>query len=253
MPRYTEYENCIYSHTFPVDGGHGLRAAPSRFPSRQHQHCRRGVSTRPRRPESDFPGESARCEEGAGASGASLRHDALRRWNVECHYSPQVPGFHYYSLAIDGVAVNDPASETFYGTSKQSSGIEIPEKGADYYEIKNVPHGEIRQLRYFSKVTQAWRRAFVYTPPDYDGNARRYPVLYLQHGGGEDERGWGEQGRVDIIIDNLIAAKKAVPMLIVMDKGYAVKPGEGAGPRPGGTPGRRHDAVPHVRRGGDSD
>jgi enterochelin esterase-like enzyme len=100
----------------------------------------------------------------------------------------------------------------------------------DYYDVKDVPHGEIRQLRYYSKVTQAWRRAFVYTPPDYDSNARaRYPVLYLQHGGGEDERGWPVQGRADIILDNLIAAKKAVPMLIVMDKGYAVKPGEAAG------------------------
>ena len=149
-------------------------------------------------------------------------------WSVTI--PPQVPGFHYYSLVLDGVAVNDPASHTFYGTGKQSSGIEIPEKGVDYYDIKDVPHGEIRQLRYYSKVTQAWRRAFVYTPPDYDSNARaRYPVLYLQHGGGEDERGWVVQGRVDNILDNLIAAKKAVPMLVVMDKGSAVKPGETAG------------------------
>ena len=149
-------------------------------------------------------------------------------WSVTI--PPQVPGFHYYSLVVDGVAVNDPASHTFYGTGKQSSGIEIPEKGVDYYDIKDVPHGEIRQLRYYSKVTQAWRRAFVYTPPDYDSNARaRYPVLYLEHGGGEDERGWVVQGRVDNILDNLIAAKKAVPMLVVMDKGTAVKPGEAAG------------------------
>jgi enterochelin esterase-like enzyme len=146
---------------------------------------------------------------------------------------PQVAGFHYYSVVIDGVAVNDPATQTFYGTSRQSSGIEIPEKGVDYYDIKDVPHGEIRQFRYYSKITQSWRRAFVYTPPDYDTNLKaRYPVLYLQHGGGEDERGWMVQGRVDIIADNLIAAKKAVPLLIVMDKGYAVKPGEGSAPRP---------------------
>lgn len=154
-------------------------------------------------------------------------------WSVTI--PPQVPGFHYYSLVVDGVAVNDPSSHTFYGTSKQSSGIEIPENGVDYYDVKDVPHGEIRQLRYYSKVTQAWRRAFVYTPPDYDSNPRaRYPALYLQHGGGEDERGWPVQGRSDIIMDNLIAAKKAVPMLIVMDKGYAVMPGEAPALPPAG-------------------
>jgi enterochelin esterase-like enzyme len=96
--------------------------------------------------------------------------------------------------------------------------------------VKDVPHGEIRQFRYYSKVTQAWRRAFVYTPPDYSTNLKaRYPVLYLQHGGGEDETGWMVQGRADIILDNLIAAKKAVPMIIVMDRGSAVKPGEATG------------------------
>jgi enterochelin esterase-like enzyme len=140
---------------------------------------------------------------------------------------PQVPGFHYYSLVIDGVHVNDPASETFFGSSHESSGIEIPEKGVDYYQIQDVPHGAIRDFYYYSKITQSWRRAFIYTPPDYDTNFNaRYPVLYLQHGGGEDERGWPMQGRAGIILDNLIAAKKAKPMMIVMDRGYATKPGE---------------------------
>lgn len=139
----------------------------------------------------------------------------------------QVPGFHYYWLVIDGVDVCDPASETFYGVSRESSGIEIPEKGADYYDVKNVPHGQIRTFRYYSQVIGAWRRAFVYTPPDYDTNLKaRYPVLLLQHGGGEDERGWVMQGRADNILDNLIAAKKAVPMIIVIDNSYARKPGE---------------------------
>ncbi len=156
-------------------------------------------------------------------------------WSVTV--PPQGVGFHYYQLVVDGAAVNDPGSETFYGTSKWSSGIEIPEKGVDYYDVKDVPHGEIRQLRYYSKVTQAWRRAFVYTPPDYDTNLKaRYPVFYLQHGGGEDETGWMVQGRADIILDNLIAARKAVPMIIVMDRGYAVKPGEAAA-RPAAAPG----------------
>lgn len=142
---------------------------------------------------------------------------------------PQVPGFHYYYLIVDGVTVCDPAGETFFGISRQSSGIEVPEKGVTYYDVQDVPHGEVRSRMYFSKITGAWRRAFVYTPPDYDTNVKqRYPVLYLQHGGGEDERGWVVQGHVDAILDNLIAANKAKPMIIVMDKGYALKPGETA-------------------------
>jgi enterochelin esterase-like enzyme len=151
--------------------------------------------------------------------------DADGVWSVTT--SPLVPGFHYYWLVIDGVRVNDPASETYYGTGRQCSGIEVPEKGVDFYQPKDVPHGEIRERWYFSKVTGEYRRAFVYTPPDYDSNPQaRYPVLYLQHGGGEDERGWVVQGRVNHIVDNLIAEKKARPMIIVMEKGYARKPGQ---------------------------
>ncbi len=100
-------------------------------------------------------------------------------------------------------------------------------RASDFYEVKDVPHGELRQFRYFSQVTGKWRRAFVYTPPDYDTNRKaRYPVLLLQHGGGEDERGWAVQGRTDIILDNLIAERKAVPMIVVIDNSYAYKPGE---------------------------
>jgi enterochelin esterase-like enzyme len=140
---------------------------------------------------------------------------------------PQVPGFHYYWLVVDGVQVNDPGSETFYGVGRESSGIEIPEKGVDFYDVKDVPHGEVRNFRYYSTVTGSWRRAFVYTPPDYDPNLKaRYPVLLLQHGGGEDERGWMVQGRADIIMDNLIAEKKSVPMIVVSDNSYARKPGD---------------------------
>jgi enterochelin esterase-like enzyme len=146
---------------------------------------------------------------------------------------PQVVGYHYYWLLIDGVMANDPASESFYGVSRQSSGIEIPETGVDYYSPKDVPHGEIRSRWYYSEITKSWRRCFVYTPPDYNTNFKaRYPVLYLQHGGGEDERGWAVQGKVDLILDNLIAERKAKPMIVVMDRGYALKPGEVMPPRP---------------------
>ena len=140
--------------------------------------------------------------------------------------APLAPGFHDYSLVVDRVAINDPGSHTFYGTGKDSSGIEIPEKGVDYYSYKDVPHGDVRIRRYLSKTTGKWRRCFVYTPPDYDTNASaRYPVLYLQHGMGEDETGWILQGRASLILDNLIAGKNAVPMIIVTDNGYASKPG----------------------------
>ena len=129
-------------------------------------------------------------------------------------------GFHYYSLIIDGVPVADPASESFYGMGRMASGIEIPFAGGSYYAVKDVPHGEVRMKRYYSPVTNSWRRFFVYTPPGYDGNtSQKYPVLYILHGGGEDERGWAEQGKTDLILDNLIAEKKARPMLIVMMDG----------------------------------
>lgn len=155
-------------------------------------------------------------------------------WSVTT--PPLAPGFHYYSLVVDGVAVNDPGSRTFFGTGKDSSGIEVPEKGVDFYSCQDVPHGDVRLHAYFSKITGQWRRCFVYTPPGYDSSvSERYPVLYLQHGQGEDETGWTFQGRANLILDNLIAAKKAVPMLMVMDNGYAARPAqaapENAGPR----------------------
>jgi enterochelin esterase-like enzyme len=129
-------------------------------------------------------------------------------------------GFHYYSLIIDGLAVCDPASETFYGMGRMASGFEVPFKGDDYYTIKNVPHGDTRIKRYYSDVLNAWRTFYIYTPPGYDENTtEKYPVLYILHGGGEDQRGWATQGKTDLIIDNLIAQKKAVPMIVVMVDG----------------------------------
>lgn len=129
-------------------------------------------------------------------------------------------GFHYYSLIIDGLAVADPSSDSFYGMSRMASGIEIPFKGDHIYAERNVPHGDIRIKRYYSNVTNSWRRCFVYTPPGYDSDAsKKYPVLYILHGGGEDERGWATQGKTDLILDNLIADKKARPMIIVMPDG----------------------------------
>ncbi|MBN2183654.1 MAG: hypothetical protein JW715_17225 [Sedimentisphaerales bacterium] len=149
---------------------------------------------------------------------------------------PLDPGFHYYQIIIDGVAVADPASESFFGAGKVMSGIEIPEKGVDFYDIKNVPHGEIRMRWYFSKSTNTMRQAYVYTPPDYEKSPNtRYPVLYLQHGMGEDRRAWPTQGRTNFILDNLIAEGKARPMIVVMDDGGIAA---GFGSRRGGNRGR---------------
>jgi len=152
---------------------------------------------------------------------------------------PQDPGFHYYQLTVDGVAVADPNSESFYGAGNVRSGIEIPEAGVDFYEIKNVPHGQIR-TQWYHTASGETRQAFVYTPPGYDINPlTRYPVLYLQHGMGEDRRAWPNQGRTNFIIDNLIAEGRAVPMIIVMEDG-GITPGIGGGgagaARAGGPP-----------------
>jgi enterochelin esterase-like enzyme len=129
-------------------------------------------------------------------------------------------GFHYYSLIVDGLTVADPASDSFYGMSRWASGIEVPFRGDGYYAEKDVPHGEIAIKRYYSTVFNAWRQFYIYKPAGYDANVNeKYPVLYILHGGGEDETGWASQGKTDLILDNLIAAKKAKPMLIVMPDG----------------------------------
>ncbi|MPR35992.1 esterase [Cytophagaceae bacterium SJW1-29] len=135
-------------------------------------------------------------------------------WTVTTE--PISRGFHYYSLLIDGVPVVDPASETFYGMGRMASGIEIPFPGSGYYTIKEVPHGDVRTKQYYSKALDAWREMYVYTPPGYDQSDEKYPVLYLLHGGGEDQRGWATQGKTNVILDNLIAEGKAKPMIVAM-------------------------------------
>jgi len=158
----------------------------------------------------------------------NMQKDEKGIWAVTT--DPQVPGFHYYSLVIDSFKFADPASESFYGTGRMSSAIEIPEAGTDFYIIKDVPHGEIRSMNYFSKTIGTWRNVNVYTPPGYDKDAKKnYPVLYIQHGGGEDERGWAVQGKTNTILDNLIAEGKAVPMLVVIANGNVTAPGGAAG------------------------
>jgi enterochelin esterase-like enzyme len=146
-------------------------------------------------------------------------------WTVTT--DPLVPGLHYYSVNIDGADTSDPGSHAFFGGSRHASAIEIPEPGSNYYSIQDVPHGQVREVWYHSAVTGSWRHALVYLPPGYDTQTKqRYPVLYLQHGGGEDETGWIRQGRANFILDNLIAAGQSKPMIVVMAYGYARRAGQ---------------------------
>ena len=168
-----------------------------------------------------------------GAVKYDLIKDEKGVWTGES--APQDEGFHYYQLNIDGASVPDPNSLYYYGASRWGSGIEIPAKDQDFYALKNVPHGRVIELPYFSKSNNNMRRCFIYTPPGYDKDSqKRYPVLYLQHGGGENETGWSSQGHANLIMDNLIAEGKAKSFIIVMDNGAWSMAGPPAGGRPTG-------------------
>lgn len=172
-----------------------------------------------------------------------MKKDANGVWTGES--APQDEGFHYYQLNIDGASVPDPGSKYYYGASRWGSGIDIPAADEDFYTVKNVPQGSVNEVYYYSSVTQQMRHGYIYLPAEYYANpTKKFPVLYLQHGMGENETGWGAQGKTGIIMDNLIAAGKAVPFIIFMDNGLnARKPGEQPqgfggfrpqGPRPAG-------------------
>ena len=153
---------------------------------------------------------------------------------------PQDEGFHYYQLNIDGASVPDPGSKYYYGASRWGSGIDVPAADEAFYTVKNVPQGSINEVYYWSTVQEKMRHGYIYLPNEYYTNpTKKFPVLYLQHGMGENETGWSAQGKTGIIMDNLIAEGKAVPFIIFMDNGLdAPRP-----PRPegqgGGFGGRR--------------
>jgi len=172
-----------------------------------------------------------------------MKKDENGVWTGES--APQDEGFHYYQLNIDGASVPDPGSKYYYGASRWGSGIDIPAADEDFYTVKNVPQGAINEVYYYSTVTEQMRHGYIYLPAEYYSNPnKKFPVLYLQHGMGENETGWSAQGKTGIIMDNLIAAGKAVPFIIFMDNGLnARKPGEQPmgfggprGPRPQGGP-----------------
>jgi enterochelin esterase-like enzyme len=168
-----------------------------------------------------------------GAVKYPLTKDANGTWVGESR--SQDEGFHYYQIWVDGAAVPDPGSLYFYGASRWGSGVEVPAHDQDFYSLKNVPHGQLGQTYCYSKSVNANLHCFVYTPPDYEKNpSKRYPVLYLQHGGGEDETGWGAQGHAGLIMDNLIAEGKATPFIVVMANSYVPGANIGRGAAPAG-------------------
>ena len=173
----------------------------------------------------------------------SMTKDANGVWTGTSE--PQDEGFHYYQLNIDCASVPDPGSLYYYGASRWGSGIEIPSSDQDFWQVKNVPQGSMCEVFYWSTYTEKMRRCHVYLPAEYFTNpTKKFPVFYLQHGMGENEYGWAEQGHTAQIMDNLIAEGKAVPCIIVMDNGLNTqRPGEAGGfggfggPRPQGAPG----------------
>ena len=194
-----------------------------------------------------------------------MKKDESGVWTGES--APQDEGFHYYQLEIDGASVPDPGSKYYYGASRWGSGIDIPAADEEFYTVKNVPQGSINEIYYWSSVTESMRHGYIYLPAEYYSNPdKKFPVLYLQHGMGENETGWSAQGKTGIIMDNLIAAGKAVPFIIYMDNGLnARRPGEQqggfggfggqrpqAGQRPQGAPqgGQRPQGAQGQRPGG---
>lgn len=171
-----------------------------------------------------------------GSGGTVLQKDAEGFW-VGTTAGPMDEGFHYYHLTIDGGVFNDPGTLNYYGSTRWESGIEIPAHDQDFYALRDVPHGNVQQVLFYSKSTKTVRRAFVYTPPFYgekQAKNKKYPVLYLQHGWGEDETAWSTQGHANLIMDNLIADGKIEPFIIVMTYGMTndIKFGSLGGARP---------------------
>lgn len=154
-----------------------------------------------------------------GKGGTKLKQMPDTSW-MGTTEGPIDEGFHYYNLKIDGGKFNDPGAKNYYGSVRWESGIEVPAHDQDFYALKNVPHGFVQQILFPSPSTNSSRRAFVYTPPGYNSDTKKkYPVLYLQHGWGEDETAWSNQGHANLIMDNLIADGKIQPFIIVMTYG----------------------------------
>jgi len=164
--------------------------------------------------------DSVRVSLGLGGRGGTILSKSTDGSWMGTTEGPMDEGFHYYNVRINGGKFNDPGALNYFGSTRWESGIEIPAHDQDFYALKNVPHGNVQQVLFPSPSTNTSRRAFVYTPPGYEKDSKKnYPVLYLQHGWGEDETAWSNQGRANLIMDNLIAEGKINPFIIVMTYG----------------------------------
>ncbi|MDB5247026.1 MAG: esterase [Segetibacter sp.] len=178
--------------------------------------------------------DSVRVSLGLGGQGGTRLTKADSGYFIGTTAGPMDEGFHYYRINVDGATFNDPGTGFFYGSQRWESGIEIPAHDQDFYALKDVPHGHVQQVLFPSKSTNTSRAAFVYTPPGYEKGNAKYPVLYLQHGWGENETSWGIQGRANLIMDNMIAEGRIKPFIVVMTYGMT-NTGSRLGARPAGT------------------
>jgi len=183
--------------------------------------------------------DSVRVSLGLGGQGGTKLTKADSGYFIGTTAGPMDEGFHYYRINVDGGTFNDPGTGNFYGSQRWESGIEIPAKDQDFYALKDVPHGNMQQILFPSKSTNTSRAAFVYTPPGYEKGKTKYPVLYLQHGWGENETSWGVQGKTNLIMDNMIAEGRIKPFIVVMTYGMTntgMPIRRPATPPPGGAP-----------------
>lgn len=176
--------------------------------------------------------DSVRVSLGLGGQGGTKLNKADSGYFIGTTAGPMDEGFHYYRINVDGATFNDPGTGFFYGSQRWESGIEIPAKDQDFYALKDIPHGNMQQVLFPSKSTNTSRVAFVYTPPGYEKGTAKYPVLYLQHGWGENETSWGIQGKANLIMDNMIAEGRIKPFIVVMTYGMTNTGGRPGGPRP---------------------
>jgi enterochelin esterase family protein len=207
------------------DGG---KPAPSNVHGKEYPkiHPDRRVTFRVNAPNAQKVAVAGRAADSGMNGNTPYEMNKLPDGVWEVTTGPVRPGFHYYELIVDGHKTTDPSSQTFFGWAQHTSGLEVPDPELDFYDVKDVPHGEIRVRWYRSTTTGRDREVFIYTPPGYDKDSNtRYPVLYLQHGSGENQTSWTRQGKVNLILDNLIAAGRARPMIVVMEQGYATKAG----------------------------
>ena len=179
--------------------------------------------------------DSVRVSLGLGGQGGTKLAKVDSGYFIGTTAGPMDEGFHYYRVNVDGATFNDPGTGFFYGSQRWESGVEIPAKDQDFYALKNVPHGNMQQIIFPSKSTNLQKVAVVYTPPGYEKGKTKYPVLYLQHGWGENETSWGVQGKTNLIMDNMIAEGRIKPFIVVMTYGMT-NTGSPIGRRPAGPP-----------------